>query len=71
MACRIYIAYRIIIAIREHIMADNALSGGGIAVRIDESADGRIVISGLEIIEPGLYFSTGAMRPFLTALGGL
>ena len=46
-------------------MADDALTSRGIAVRVDKSTDGGIVISGLEIIEPGLYFLVGAMRPFL------
>ena len=35
-------------------MADNALSGGGIGIGVDESTNSWIVISGLEIIEPGL-----------------
>ena len=46
-------------------MAENALTGRSIGVRVDESTNCRIVISGLEIIEPGLYFLVGAMRPFL------
>ena len=54
MACRIYIAYRIIIAIREHIMADNSLAGGGVGVGVEEAAGGRVVISALQIIEPGI-----------------
>jgi hypothetical protein len=47
------------------------LSGRCIGVRVNKSTDGRIVISGLEIIEPGLYFLVGAKRPFLTICGQL
>ena len=35
-------------------MADNSLAGGGKGIGIDEAAGGRIVITGLEIIQPGL-----------------
>ena len=38
---------------------------GGIAIRVDESTNSRIIVSGLEIIEPGLYLLAGAMGPFL------
>ena len=47
-------------------MSNNALAGGGVGVSIEESADRRIVVTALEIIESGLYFSAGAMRPYLT-----
>jgi hypothetical protein len=50
-------------AIGKHIEAQKALSGACVGVSIDESTDSRIVISGLEIIEPGLYFLAGAKRP--------
>ena len=45
---------RIIIAIRKHIAAEDALAGGGEAVCIDKSADLRIVITALEVIESRL-----------------
>lgn len=35
-------------------MPNNTLAGGGITVCVDESTDGRIVVTGLEVIEPGL-----------------
>ena len=35
-------------------MADNSLTGGGVGVGVDESTNGGIVITGLQIIEPGI-----------------
>ena len=35
-------------------MADNSLTGGGVGVGVYESADGGVVIAGLEIVEAGL-----------------
>jgi len=52
-------------------MSNNTLAGGGVGVRIEESTDGGIIISGLEIIEPGLYFSAGAKSPFLTTFSAV
>ena len=59
------IVARIVKTIAKHITAEDTLAGGGVGVCVDESTDGRIVISGLEIIEPGLYFLAGAKKPFL------
>ena len=36
-------------------MADNSLTGGGVGVGGDESADGGVEITGLELIEPGFF----------------
>ena len=44
----------IVIAIREQIVANDALAGGGEAVCIDKSADLRIVITAGYVIEPCL-----------------
>ena len=41
------------------------MTGAGIAIRINKSAPGRIVISALEIIEPGAYGTLLAAGPFL------
>ena len=59
------IVARIVKTIAKHITAEDTLAGGGVGISIDESTDSGIVISGLEIIEPGLYFLVGAKRPFL------
>ena len=54
MSRRIRERYRIIITIGKHIIAQDALTGGSIRVCIDESAQFRIIITGLEIVERGL-----------------
>ena len=46
--------YRIIKAIGKHVVAQQALTGRYKCIRIDESTDVRIVISGLEIVQTGL-----------------
>lgn len=43
--------YRVIIAIGKHIVADDALSGRGVAVRVDESAPAGVVIPALQVVE--------------------
>ena len=43
--------HRIVVAIREHVAAEEALAGGGEAVGVDEAADRRVVITALQIIE--------------------
>ena len=45
--------YRIIVTICKHIVTQEALSGRSKGIRIDEPANAGIVISGLEIVEPG------------------
>ena len=49
--CWICSVYRIVSAIRKHIVAQYALPGGGIGVAIDESAPLGIVVTGLEVVE--------------------
>ena len=44
---------RVVPAVGEHIIAEEALAGGGVGVGVDESADGGVVVAGLEVIEPG------------------
>ena len=50
-ACWIAIPDGIIQAIRKHIIAEDALSGGSVYVGVYESAEGGIVVAGLEVIE--------------------
>ena len=50
----IFARYWIVATVGKHIVAENALSGGGICVRINKSANRRVIESGLQIIEPGL-----------------
>jgi len=50
---RVYKGNRIIPTICKHIAANNSLPGGYIGVGIDESANYRIVVSGLAVVEAG------------------
>ena len=46
---------RIILTICEHIGAEESVGiGGSEGVRVDEPADGRVIIAALEIVEAGL-----------------
>ena len=42
-----------IATICEHIVSNNVLPGGSITIRIDKSADRRVIVSALEIVESG------------------
>ena len=44
---------RRIIAVRKRIVPNQSLSRAGVAVGVDESADCRVIVSGLEIVEAG------------------
>ena len=50
----IFVDNRIIIAVGEHIVAQLALPGGGMRIRIVKPANRRVIKSGLQIVEPGL-----------------
>ena len=50
----IFAFHWIVATVGEHVVAQQALSGGGVCVRINKSTDGRSIKSGLQIIEPGL-----------------
>ena len=58
----IFARYWIVATVGKHIVAENALPGGGICVRINKSTDRGIIKSGLEIIEPGLSIVELATR---------
>ena len=49
----IIIRYYIISTICEHIAANNALASSCIAIRIEEPTNGGIIVSALEVVEPG------------------
>ena len=55
MTTRIAANNRIITAICKHIVSHEALASACKGIRIDESADAGIVISALEVVEPGIY----------------
>ena len=50
----IFTAHRIVIAVRKHVVPDKPLAGAGVAVGVEEAAQGGIVISALEVIEARL-----------------
>ena len=54
---RIVHIYGIIQTIRKHVIAEDALAGAGEGIGIQESAYLRIIISALEIIQPGFSLS--------------
>ena len=47
------VIYRIIIAIGEHISAEEALAGTAVGVGVYESGDSGVIITALEVIEAG------------------
>ena len=51
---RVAVAYRIIQTVGEHVIAEDALAGGDEGIGVDKSADGGIVITGLQVIEAGI-----------------
>ena len=46
--------HRVVQTVGKHIIAKNTLSGAGVGIGIDESAQFGIVITGLEVVERGL-----------------
>ena len=46
---------RIIVTVGKHVIAQQSLSRGRKCISIDESANLRVVASGLEVVEPILF----------------
>jgi hypothetical protein len=46
--------YRIIAAIGKHVIAEDTLSGRCKCIGVEEAADLGVVITGLQVIEPGI-----------------
>ena len=55
MSGTVFIDYRIVVAISEHICAEDTLASGGQTIRIDESSQSGVVVARLEIIEAGFH----------------
>ena len=51
----------ITVTIRKHIASQEALTRRSKGIRIDESADGGIVVAALEVVEPGFSGGTVAV----------
>ena len=62
MAGRVITVRRVIIAVRKHIVPKEALAGGGVAVGVDKSAEGGVVISALEVIEARFFDCVQALK---------
>ena len=45
---------RIVVAVSKHVIAKDALAGGDEGDSVDKSADCGVVITGLQVIEPGI-----------------
>ncbi len=50
-ACGILARNRIVVTISKHVISQEALAGAGVTVGVEESAQFRVVISGLQVIE--------------------
>ena len=68
-SARITAINRIILTISKHVIAQAALTGRKQRVCVDESAQFRIVIAGLEIVERGLSVLGVAVGPFCPQQG--
>ena len=64
---RIGLIHRVIITIGKHIVAYKSLSSGRKGVCIDESADAGIVVTALQVVEPGFSVVVVAV-PFVEVI---
>ena len=55
--------HRVIAAIREHVVADDALAGGDKLVRVDEAAGLGVVVAAVQVIQSQLLVESVARRP--------
>ena len=60
--------YRAIPAVSKHIVPQEALSGRSKGICVDKSADAGVVISALEVVEPGISGGAVATMVYLTIL---
>ena len=54
MTAWIFIAHRIIIAVRKHIVPEKALSRAAVGVCVEEALHNGVIISALEVVEARL-----------------
>jgi hypothetical protein len=57
--------YWIIATIGKHVVPQDALASRNKGIGVDESADGGVVIPGLQVIESGILGGELARRPLL------
>ena len=60
-ACGILARNRIVVTISKHVISQEALAGAGVTVGVEESAQFRVVISGLQVIEARLLIRVVAV----------
>ena len=60
------IQHRIIITIGKHIISQQALAGGDVDISIEEAACCGIIISALQVIQPGISRKEIPLRHFLS-----
>ena len=53
MSAWIYAHHRIVTAVGEHIIAQDALAGADETVGVDKSADFRVIVAALQVVKPG------------------
>ena len=63
--------YRIVPAIRKHVVAQEPLAGGGVGVRVEEALEDRVIISALQVIPARLFRMRVAIGAFFAAFSAL
>ena len=63
---RVTSVHRIVQTIGKHIVTQEILSSRGKGIRIDESTDGRIIVTALQVVEPGFSVSIVVIAVFLS-----
>ena len=61
-AANVYGINRIVVTVRKHIVPQEALAGAGVAVGVEEAAQGRVVVAALQVVEARLFGGEIAMR---------
>ena len=55
MTIRVNCSYRIIPTVRKHIVPEEALPCAAVGVCVEEALDDGVIISALQIVEPGFF----------------
>ena len=69
MATWIFSIHRVIIAVRKHIVPQEALAGAAVGIGVEEPLDDGIVISALQIVEPGFRGVVVAIEAKMGSIG--
>ena len=63
--------HRVIQTIREHVVSQEALTGGDEGVGVEEAAPGGVVVAGLQVVQAGLLVKGLAARGIFAGLAGI